>query len=342
MLRFIGSKILKMVAVLVGVTAFTYTLIHLIPGSPWNNYASSQRALQNTNADLATMRELNRRFGLDLPLWRQYTRFMIGDIDDSGTFFCGALCGNLGPSIKHSGRSVQSVLFEPPEGKPAWDSRFGYSLRLALLGVCITIGIGLPLGILSAAWPRSRLSRWISVFLAALVSIPNFVLGLLAIVVLASWLKVMNVLPDWREPAHWVIPAVVLAVMPLASTARVTHAALIDILNEDYVRAARAKGLSQARVILKHVTRTALAPIITFTGPALVEMFTGLFVIENLYAFPGIGREFWLAILSLDYTLIMGLTLVYATGIILINTMIELTCAALDPRIRSAQSPGNQ
>ena len=126
-----------------------------------------------------------------------------------------------------------------------------------------------------------------------MISIPNFVLGLLAIIVLASWLKIMNVLPDWNYPSNWIIPAIVLAVMPMASIARVTRASLMNILNEDYVRTARAKGLTQTRVMLVHVMRNALVPIITFLGPTLMEMFTGLFIVENLFSFPGFGREYW-------------------------------------------------
>lgn len=335
MIGFLFRKFLRVMVVLLGVTLITFLLMHAIPGNPWNNYSSAPRMLPNLDINESLQRELNRRFGLDQPLWRQFTRYVIGDVEADGRFFCGAVCGNLGPSIRQSGRSVRDVLFEPPERMTFWESRFGYSIRLVLFGSLIAVGMGVSLGTLSAAKPTSMLSRVISIGLAALISIPNFVLGLLAIVVLASGLKVIRVLPDWDYPSHWIIPALVLAIIPLASIARVTHASLVNILNEDYIRTARAKGATLTRVMLVHVMRNALVPILTFLGPALLEMFAGLLIVENLYGFPGLGREYWDAVLELDYPMILGLTLIYATGIVLVNVLIEILCEALDPRLRS-------
>ena len=340
MLRFLLTKSLRVIAILVGVTLITFLLMHAVPGSPWSNYTSSQRMLQNLGTDESVVRSLNRHFGLDLPLWRQYTRYLIGDVEDDGTIFCGVICGNLGPSIQQRGRSVQDILFGAPEGKTFWESRFGYSIRLVLLGSVIAAGMGILLGIWSARRPNAASSRALSVGLAALVSIPNFVLGLLAIIVLASWLKLINVLPDWDIPSHWIVPALVLAVLPMASIARVTRASLINIQGADYIRTARGKGLTENRVMYVHVMRNALVPIITFVGPALMEMFAGLLIVESLYAFPGIGRGFWQAVMELDYPMIMGLTLVYATGIVLVNMVTEIICQILDPRMRSITQGG--
>lgn len=340
MLRFLLMKFLRVITVLVGVTLITFLLMHAIPGNPWSNYSSSPRMMLGLSIDKPVQRELDRRFGLNLPLWRQFTRYIIGDFDQDGSFFCGVVCGNLGPSIQQRGRTVRDILFGPPEGMTFWESRFGYSIRLVVLGSLIAVGLGIPLGIWSATKPNSAASRTISVGLAALIAIPNFVLGLLAIIVLASWLKIMNVLPDWDYPSHWIIPAVVLAAMPMASIARVTRASLINILNEDYIRTARGKGLTETRVMLVHMMRNALAPILTFLGPTCMEMFTGLLIVENLYAFPGFGREYWEAVLKLDYPMIIGLTLIYATGIVLVNVLIEVLCDILDPRIRAIKHQG--
>jgi oligopeptide transport system permease protein len=333
-------KFLRMGAILFGVTLITFLLMHAIPGNPWANYASSPRMLLGLVIDQTTQKQLTSHFGLDLPLWRQFTRYFFGDFNEDGSLYCGAVCGNLGPSIRQRGSTVWDVLFKPPEGKTFWQSRFGYSIRLVLLSSLLAVGIGIPLGILSAVRPKSRLSRAISVGLAALVSIPNFVLGLLAIIILASWLHLIQVLPDWDIPAYWLLPAIVLAAMPLATTARVTHTSLVNIANEDYIRTARAKGLTQARVILVHMLRNALVPIITFLGPTLMELFTGLFIVENLFSFPGFGREYWQAVLALDYPVILGLTLFYAIGIVFLNALVEIICAGLDPRIRLLQRQG--
>ena len=341
MTQLLLKKFLRMITVLLGVTLITFLLMHAIPGNPWSNYSNSPRMLLNLGIDQPLQAELNHRFGLDLPLWHQYTRYVVGDFNEDGSFFCGAVCGNLGPSIQQGGRSVQDILFAPAEDKTLWESRFGYSMRLVLLGSLIATGFGILLGILSVTRSKSTGTR-ISVGLAALISIPNFVLGLLTIIVLASGLKIMKVLPDWEYPSSWIVPALVLAVMPMAGIARVTHASLLNIMNEDYIRTARAKGLGRTRVMLVHVMRNALVPIITFLGPTLMEMFTGLLIVENLYSFPGFGREYWSAVLSLDYPLILGLTLIYATGIMLVNVLIEILSEILDPRIRSVKLQGVQ
>lgn len=339
MIRFLLEKILRVAIVLTGVVVLMFILMHAIPGGPWSNYSNSPRLLVNVGSDDVLRAELNRRFGLDQPLWRQFTRYFIGDFVE-GPFTCGAICGNLGPSIQRRGLTVQAVLFNPPAGRTFWESRFGYSIRLVLLGALITIGLGLPLGIISATRPKSAFSRAVSVGLAAMISIPNFVLGLLAIIVLATWLKVMNFVQDWNSLKSWLLPAVILAIMPTASLARVTQASLANILSEEFVRTARAKGLDETRVILKHVLRNALAPILAFLGTTLLEMFTGLFIVENLYGFPGLGREYWEAVLWLDYPMILGLSLVYATGIVLTNIAVEILGGILDPRLRSSRLQG--
>lgn len=338
MFRFLFNKLARLIIVLLGAILIVFLLVHAIPGNPWSNYSSSPRMLLNLSMDKSVQETLNQRFGLNLPLWRQYTRYVIGDFEKDGRFVCGLICGNLGPSIQQRGRSVNDILFGQPEGKGPWDSRFGNSLRMVLLGALIAVGLGVPLGILSAVRPRSKASRAISVGLAVLISIPNFVLGLLTVIILASWLHITKVLPDWSQWSSWIVPACVLAVMPLASIARVTRASLINILNEDYVRTARAKGLTSARVMLVHILRNALAPILTFIGPALVEMFAGLLIIENLYAFPGFGREYWAAILNLDYPMIMGITILYALGITVTNMIIEVLARLLNPRITANQA----
>jgi oligopeptide transport system permease protein len=314
--------------------------MHAVPGNPWSNNMNEPRMMQNLTIDESLERTLNRHFGLDLPLWRQFTRYLIGDVETDGSFTCGVVCGNLGPSIQQRGRTVEDILFAAPEGKTFWESRFGYSIRLVILGSLVAVGLGIPLGIWSARRPYAASGRAVSVGLAALVSIPNFVLGLLAIIVLASWLKLIDVLPDWDIPSHWIVPALVLAALPMASIARVTRTSLVATLSADYVRTARGKGLTEHRVMVVHVLRNALVPIIVFVGPTLMEMVAGLLIVETLFAFPGIGRGYWQAVMALDYPMVLGLTLLYATGIVLINMLIEVISQVLDPRLRSISQRG--
>ena len=314
--------------------------MHAIPGNPWSNYSSSPRMMLGLSIDKPVQRELNRRFGLDLPLWRQFTRYIIGDFDQDGSFFCGAVCGNLGPSIQQRGRSVQDVLFGPPEGHdilgepvrvfhspgPVWvidcrwagDSAGDSERSEAKIGVKPR-DFGRPGGVDLDPEFCARLAG-------------DHCAGILA--------------EDHQCSTGLGLPE------PLDRSGRRAgghadgqhcqgDARLLDnILNEDYIRTARGKGLTQTRVMLVHVLRNALVPIITFLGPTLMEMFTGLFIVENLYSFPGFGREYWEAVLELDYPMIMGLTLIYATGIVLVNVLIEVMSATLDPRLRSSKPQG--
>lgn len=340
MVRLLLRKLLRVAASLLGVTLIVFLLMHAIPGSPWDNYSSAQTLSFGATSDTAFQRQLSRRFGLDLPLWRQFTRYVFGDVDEDGSFFCGAVCGNLGPSIQRRGQSVLDVLFTPPEDKTLLETRFGYTLRIVLFGSLFAIGLGVPLGIWSATRPNSGLSRALSIGLAGLVSIPNFVLGLLVILALALWLKITTVVPDWTKPGNWIAPVMVLGIVPMASIARVTHASLVNILNEDYVRTARAKGLSRFRVMLVHVLRPALTPILTFLGPTAMELLAGSLIVESLYGFPGFGRAYFDAVTQLDYPMILGLTLIYAAGIILTNLGVEIVCELIDPRLRLAKPGG--
>lgn len=332
-LKFFASRLLRAVLVLVSVTLVVFLLMYAVPGSPWNNFAGGQRAMQ-LGMDDATQRELIRRFGLDRPLWEQFTRYLVGGLDEDGKFFCGAVCGILGPSIQQRGRTVEHILFAAPEDSTFWESRFGYSVRLVLLGALIAAGLGIPLGLWSGSLPRALSSRIISFSLAVLVSIPNFVLGLLAMIILASWLGIIKVLPDWDVPSHWIVPAFVLAAMPMANIARVTRASMMNSMNEDYVRTARGKGLRESRIVTVHVLRNAFVPILTYLGPVLMEMFAGLLIVENLYSFPGLGRGYWESVLKLDYPMILGLTLIYAAGMTFIHILVEFLTEVVDPRVR--------
>jgi len=334
MAQMIIKKLIRVLVMPLAVILVTFLLIHAIPGNPMSNYSNAQRGLQNYSMDRDTLRVINQRFGLDLPLWRQFTRYLVGDTyGENGSFVCGVICGNFGPSISQRGRYVENILFTPPPGKSFWFSQFGYSIRLVFLGSLLAVGLGVPMGILGAKRHATTSGRIMDVILAALVSIPNFVLGLLAMIILASWLHLINVLPDWDDFGQWIVPAFVLSLMPMANIARVLQVAIVNIQNEDYVRTARAKGLVERRVTIDHILRNAYAPFITYLGPTLVELFAGLFIVESLYSFPGFGRQYWMAVLKLDYPLILGLTLLYALGIALVNVIVEITSEIIDPRL---------
>ncbi len=336
MLRFLLHRLAWTVLVLLGVLLITFLLMHAMPGNPWDQ-ASAQRMMQNYTPSPEFYARLNRRFGFDLPLWRQFTRYVVGDVDEDGQFVCGLICGDLGESTRQMGRSVRDILFGLPEGKTSfWDSRVGYTLRLAFFAFMIAVGLGVPIGVYAATHRDARFDRIGTLLMTMGLSIPNFVIGLLLLVTLASVLNLISVIPDWSEPQAWIVPAVVLAIAPMGTIGRMTRTATLEVLQRDYVRTARSKGLAEPAVISRHVLRNALIPIVTLSGPVLVELIAGSFVIEAMFSFPGFGREYWLALVNLDYGMIAGVTLLYAGLIVLVNLLIDMLYGVLDPRVRGS------
>jgi len=338
MLSFLLRRVGRILLILVSVELLVFVLVHWIPGSPWDtpdNQLGARRGVANFAVTEATMARVNKYYGLDLPLWRQFTRYLIGDFHADGKFICGVVCGNLGPSLKQGGRSVQDILFSPPKGKGPWDSRIGYTVRLVTYSFAIVALLGIPLGVASAFWARSWFDKTLSTIFTTVVSIPIFVLGLLSILIFASALKWINVLPDWTQPKYWIIPTSLLVIIPLANMVRLTRAAMLDTMSGHYIRTARAKGLTRSQTIWRHVLPNALISILTFLLPIFVELLAASFIIEAIFGFPGFGREYWDAIGDLDYARVMGITFLYACGITFTNLFHETVYRLSDPRMRS-------
>jgi oligopeptide transport system permease protein len=268
-------------------------------------------------------------------MWRQFVAYTFGDFDDEGSLVCGAICGNLGPSYRQRGRTVQDIIFEVPEGKLIWQSRFGYSMRLGLLALFFAIAIGIPAGI-AAALKQNSWIDYLSALIANIgVSLPNFVIGIYLIIIFGVILHWVNVVPrSWDNIKVWIIPALVLGAGTMAFTARLTRSAMIEVMRQDYVRTARAKGLRESVVVNRHMFKNALIPVITVLGPALANLVTGSFIIETMFGFPGIGREYVQAISNRDYSMILGTTLIYGVLIALSNLSVDVMYGVLDPRIR--------
>lgn len=323
-------RLLWLVPVLLTVSAITFTLMHMAPGGPWDRDPSARQV------SASTQRVLNEYYGLNKPLWRQFVAYVFGDTDTrTGKFVCGLVCGNMGPSYRQYGYTIQRILFEPPKGKPFWYSRFGYSARLGIISVLFAVLIGLPLGIVSALKQNSWID-YISLFIATVgISIPGFVIAIFLIIILASWLHLIPIVPtSWDLPNAWVLPAIVLGFGTLARTARLTRASMLEVMRMDYVRTARAKGLVERLVIVRHMLRNALIPVVTFLGPQLAFLVTGSFIIEQMFAFPGMGRAYVQAIGQRDYSMIMGTTVFFAILVALANLSVDFIYVFLDPRIR--------
>jgi oligopeptide transport system permease protein len=329
MARFVLRRLLWMIPVLLAVILVTFLLMHAAPGGPWDRDPGRRQV------DPATEEMLNKKFGLDKPLWRQFIAYTFADWDYEGKFVCGAACGNLGPSYRQRGRTVQEILFSVPEDRPFWRSRFGYSVRLGLLALSFAILVGVPSGIVAAL----KQNTWID-YLSALianfgVSVPSFVIAIYLIIIFGVQLHWVSVVPrSWASPKAWIIPALVLGFSTMAFAARLTRSSMLEVMRQDYVRTARSKGLAEGGVIGGHMLKNAMIPVVTILGPALAGLVVGSFIIETMFGFPGIGREYVQAISNRDYSMILGTTLVYAVLIILANLSVDIVYGFLDPRIR--------
>ena len=177
MIRFVVRRLLWMVPVLFTVTLITFLLMHAAPGGPWDRDPGRRQI------DAATQAKLDHQFGLDKPMWRQFVAYVLGDVDDEGQLVCGAICGNLGPSYRQRGRTVQEILFGVPEGKQFWQSRFGYSVRLGMLALVFAVVVGVPSGVVAALWQNSWID-YVSALVANIgVSVPGFVIGIYLIII---------------------------------------------------------------------------------------------------------------------------------------------------------------
>ena len=329
MTAYLFRRLFWLVPVLLTVSTVTFILMHNAPGGPWD------RDLSARQVDSTTQARLNEYYGLNKPLWRQFVAYVIGDFDKEGSFVCGLVCGNMGPSYRVRGRMVQDILFEPPEEKPFWYSRFGYSARLGLMSLSMAIVFGIPVGVI-AALKQNSMVDYISLFMATVgISLPSFVMAIFLIIVFASWLHLISVVPrTWDTVTPWILPAVVLGFGTTAYTARLMRSSMLEVIRQDYVRTARAKGLAEQAVVVRHMIKNALIPVVTILGPALAGLVTGSFIIETMFGFPGMGRAYVMAISQRDYSMILGTTIMYALLVAMANLSVDFIYVLIDPRIR--------
>lgn len=330
MITYLIRRLFWLIPVLFTVSAVTFIIMRSAPGSPWDTSEDRRQV------DAATQKSLEAFYGMDKPMWRQFTGYIIGDWNSqTGEYACGMICGNLGPSYRQRGRSVQDILFGAPEGKTFWQSRFGYSLRLGITALSFAIVIGIPIGII-AALKHNTIWDYTALFIATSgISFPSFVLAIFLIIIFGSWLHWIDILvDDWTQIKYWFMPALVLGFGTMAYTARLTRSAMLEVLRQDYIRTARAKGLAERVVVLRHMLKNALIPVITILGPALAGLVTGSFIIETMFSFPGMGRAYVQAIGQRDYSMIMGTTVVYALLVAVANLSVDIVYVFIDPRIR--------
>lgn len=305
MLRYIIKRVLAMAPVLFAVITMTFFLVRLAPGGPFD---------ADRRVPPETLAQLERAYNLDAPLWKQYVDYL-----------AGVARGDLGPSFKKPSRTVRE-----------WIAlRLPVSLELGSYALLVALGIGLSAGLIAALRPN----RWNDYLPMALamggICIPNFVLGPVLVLVFSLWLGWLPV-AGWEQPLGKVLPAFTLGAMYAAYIARLTRGSMLEVLAQDFIRTARAKGAGEVRVVLVHALRGGLQPVVAFVGPAAAGLLTGSFVVENIFSIPGLGREFIESANHRDYTMIIGTVLVYATLVLLLNLLADIVNAWLDPRVRTA------
>ena len=310
MLKFLLSRIAQAVPVLLVVVTATFFIVHAAPGGPF----SADKAVPPE-----VIEALEAQYKLDQPVWRQYISYL-GDI----------LSGDFGPSFKYPGRSVNELIMA---GIPI-------TAELAFYAMLVALGIGILSGVGAAMRPNT-LQDYAPMTLAMIgICMPSFLLGPLLVLVFGIELEMVPV-SGWSDiPGDKILPSITLGTGYAAYIARLSRGGMLEILSQDFIRTARAKGLSESTVIIKHALKGGLIPVIAFLGPAFAGLLAGSFVVETIFQIPGIGRFYVQAAFNRDYTLILGMTIFLSTLIIIFNLISDLISIWLNPKLRDEISNG--
>ncbi len=300
---FLVKRLISGVLVIFAVATLTFFLMRKVPGGPFDTEKIHPPEIQ---------KNIDAKYHLNDPVYVQYYDYM-----------SELLKGDLGPSFKYRNRRVQHILMDT----------FPVSAKLGLLALLISVTFGVSAGVISAVKRDTVIDR-LSIFGASLgIAIPSFVLGAFFIWLFSFKLRIFPA-ALWETPRHAVLPALALGLGPASYLARLTRSSMLEVLAKDYVRTARAKGLSGAKVILKHALRNSMGPVVTVVGPLVAMLVTGSFIVEKIFSVPGMGQFFITAVTNRDYPLIMGVTLVYTTLIVIMNMVVDVVYSLLDPRVR--------
>jgi oligopeptide transport system permease protein len=316
-LAFVVRRVLWTIPILFVVVTITFFMLRSIGGDPFSagpvvGLGNPAWSKVNDRPPESIRSNLERKYALDLPWYEQYANYLQGIVTL-----------DLGPSLTYRERSVREIIAElAPQ-----------SLELGFLALCWMVVVGVPVGVLSALRAGSHVDGAARIGTALAIVIPNFAVATFLIYVFAVEL---DLLPSsgWEGWQAKVLPSITLALLPAAFTARLVRAATLETLQADYVRAARAKGLRRRTVVARHVLRNSLGPALNNAGPAIAFLLTGTFVVEEVFAIPGLGRFYVVAALARDYTLLLGLTVLFAVAVVLANLAVDVAQALLDPRHR--------
>lgn len=333
--EFVIRRVLWVIPVVVTVAAITFFLMYRAPGGPWDR----EKPLPP-----ATVKALDAKFGLDKPLWfnpdevatrwdegvRNPFSLLRGLLDSQFfNYILGIFQGKLGPSYASKGaENVEDLIAR----------KFPISLKIGLVAIVFAVVVGVPLGVVSALKQNTWIDYLSLTTSTVGVSVPTFVSGLLLLLLLSRTFGYSPV----RKPEQWegfttsyILPGIVLGLGTMSYIARLTRSSMLEVKRTDFIRTARAKGLSNPVVVNRHMLRNALIPIITVLGPAAADLVTGSIIIESIFGAPGLGREFVESISKRDYSVIMGTAVFYAALVAIANVFVDLSYGLVDPRIRA-------
>ena len=301
-LIYIVKRVLLAIFTVWVVITVTFFVMHSVPGGPFVGEKATTPAVQAA---------MEAKYGLDKPLYEQYFTYL-GDIVTKFDF---------GPSLKNRGRMVIDIILDGMKT----------SMMLGLIAAGVSTVCGVVLGAVAALRRNKLIDRIIMVVTTAFVSMPSFIMGALLLALFAVQLQLLPA--NGATPAGLVLPIITLALYPMAYITRLTRSSMLDVLGQDYIRTAKAKGVSGPRIIFGHALKNSLIPVLTYLGPMLAYIVTGSLVVEQIFAVPGIGRAFVSSITNRDYPMIMGTTIILATLIVVMNLVSDILYKVVDPRI---------
>jgi len=305
LLKYILKRLFAGVLTIVVLITVAFFMMHAMPGSPFN-------PSEEKNVPPEVLERIAASYGLDRPVWEQYLNY-----------WQNLLHGDMGISYKKTDTTVNSII----------GNHFPVSAQVGAIAVVVSLLIGLPLGILSAVY-RGKCMDFASMAFATVgISIPVFVISVLLMYLFSgvlNWLPSFG-LSSWR---HYILPVACLSFNPIAYIARQTRSSMLEALEQDYVRTARAKGVRETMVVAKHALKNAVTPVVTYLGPLVAGLLTGGFVVERLFSVPGMGRYFVQSISDRDYTMIMGIVIFYGIFVVICNLISDILLAIIDPRVK--------
>ncbi len=325
-------RLLSSIPVVLGITLTTFLIARAMPGGPFDTVGDRVLPAE-------VVKNIEEKYHLDWPVWKQFVSYMIGDefLDPNGKSR-GVIRGDFGVSYRSRGVDVSEIIGDS----------LPISIQLGILAMLFALAIGLPSGITAALYHNSVIDYVVTSFAVVGSSVPGMVLGPILVYVFAirlSWLPAATwgssppFIFGFLSPpttdfwTHAILPAVALGLGLAAGIARLTRASLLQVMNEDYIRTARAKGLRNRTVIIRHALRNSLIPVMTILGPMAAGVLTGTFIIEQIFGIPGMGRYFVTGITNRDYPVITSVILIYSVFLVLANLLVDISSVWLDPRV---------